>query len=372
MYHHTRVFIDLGAFEKNIRFFKSTIPHSCRLCAVVKADAYGHGLYWIAPMAVCAGADVLGIVDNWEAKAIRDMDIQCPLIRLRPTILKEAKEALQWNVEECVGSLQSAQILSQLGERSNQPISIHLKLDTGIGRMGFSIPDRKIEIKKICQLPGIVIKGIMTHFPCADQEDLNITLNQLNRFNEDIHDLLNFLPQSIEYHTANSTACLQIPTSHKNMVRIGIASYGLKPSEYFKFPSSLKPVMSWKTTVVQVRDMPKGATIGYGMTYKLDQNRTIATLPIGYADGFLRDFSNNADVLIRGIRCPVVGRISMNMTTVDVTHLPSIQAGEEVVLLGKQLNDSITAEELAFRANTINYEITCLIGKCNIQWKKTV
>ncbi|RJP18408.1 MAG: alanine racemase [Candidatus Omnitrophota bacterium] len=365
MIHLTRVFIDLRAFEDNIRFFKSLLSPSCRLCAVVKADAYGHGVQSISCAAFRAGADVLAIVDNWEAEAVRAHHPTCPVIRLRPTTYEEAEEARQWRVEECVGSLPSAEFLSQLGERRQQKIPVHLKLDVGIGRMGFSYPLQREMIRRACELPGIMIKGVMTHFPCADEESERITLEQQERFESQIQAISEWLPPSIVYHAANSAACLRFPPSWKSMVRVGIASYGMTPSEHVALPPRIQPVMSWQTTVVQVRDVPKGAGIGYGMTYILDRERRIATLPIGYADGYLRDFSNNADVLIRGIRCPVIGRISMDMTTVDVTHLPSIAIGDKVTLLGAQGNDTIFAEELARRANTINYEISCLIGKCN-------
>ncbi len=365
MIHHTRVLIDIGAFENNIRFFKSMISTECRLCAVIKADAYGHGLEWIAPAAVRSGADVLGIVDNWEAERIRSLGLKTPLVRLRPTTIEEAQVAAQWQVEECIGSMESAEFLSRLGEEAKSKIDVHLELDIGIGRVGFSLPFEPTSLQKIDQFPGIRVKGIMAHFPCADDEEADITLEQQKNFEDSIHSLATYLPHSIEMHIANSAACLRFPQSHKGMVRIGIAAYGLKPSDYVALPSEVQPVMTWKTIVAQIRDVPKGSTIGYGMTYKLDRDHRIATLPIGYADGYLRAFSNNSDVLIHGTRCPVVGRISMDMTTVDVSHLPDIRVGDEAILLGTQGEESISAEELAWSADTINYEICCLIGKCN-------
>lgn len=363
MKHHTRLYINLRAYENNLIHFSHHLPLSCQLCAVVKADAYGHGLEDIAPVAIEAEASVLGIADNWEAHAIRGLDIHHPILRLRPVTIDEAEEAQAWDVEEIVGTLDSARELSQLGEKSGHAIPVHIKIDTGIGRMGFPYPGQMDRIITLTQLPGIAIKGAMTHFPCADENDLTKTQTQLDQFQQITDELSPYLPQNTVWHVANSAACLRLPQSHFGMVRVGIASYGLHPSEHPY--GEIQPVMSWHTHVVQVRDLPSNATLGYGMTYRLKEAARIATLPIGYADGYLRTLSNKADVLIHGKRCPVVGRISMNMTTVDVTHIPDIMPGDDVVLLGQQEEEKITAEELAQKAGTINYEIACLAGRCN-------
>ncbi len=370
MKHHTRLYINLRAYENNLIHFSRCLPSSCRLCAVVKADAYGHGLEHIATMAIEAGASVLGIADNWEAHTLRGFNIQHPILRLRPVTIDEAEEAQAWDVEEIVGTLESARELSQLGEKKGRAIPVHIKIDTGIGRMGFPCPSQSDRMITLTHLPGIAIKGAMTHFPCADKNDLTQTQTQLDHFQQITAELLPYLPQNTVWHVANSAACLRLPQSHLGMVRVGIASYGLHPSEHSY--DEIQPVMSWHTQVVQVRDLPSNTTVGYGMTYRLKKAARIATLPIGYADGFLRALSNKADVLIHGKRCPVVGRISMNMTTVDVTHIPDITPGDDVVLLGRQDNEWITAEELAQKAGTINYEIACLAGRCNHAWRKTL
>ncbi len=364
MEHHTRVCIDLRAYENNIRQYISTLAASSKLCAVVKADAYGHGLKKIAPRALAAGASSLAIVDNWEAHALREVGLDCRIVRLRPALRDEILEALPWRVEEICGSFEHAQMVSSLPQ-SHHPIPVHIELDIGMGRMGFSLPSQHDELLKVCQMPKLEIRGIMAHFPCADEEDQQITNEHLQQFLNHVHELSEILPSDIVIHIANSAAFLRIPTSHYKMVRLGIATYGLFPSCHVPLSKYIQPVMKWVTRVVLLRDMPKGASIGYGMTHRLPKDSLIATLPLGYADGYLRDFSNNAEVLIRGKRCPVVGRVSMDMITVDVSHLPEVQCGDEAVLLGHQGKSIITAEELAHRANTINYEIACLIGKCN-------
>ncbi len=368
MIHHTRVCINLRAYERNLKHLIAALGDGVSLCAVVKADAYGHGLERIAPAAVKCGAAVLGIADNWEAERIRGLGIQTRLLRLRPVAIEEAREALAWDVEEIVGDMECADGLSKLGLERQRPIPVHLKLDAGIGRMSFSLPRDLERVRRVCQLPGIAIVGVMTHFPCADEDDSEITLGQLDRFNQNLASLDAFLPPNAIRHTANSAAALRYPQSRFDMARLGIITYGLLPSSAMKLDFSPQPVMQWKTTVVQIRNVPQGSSIGYGMTIRLDRDRRIATLPLGYADGFLRAWSNNADVLIRGIRCPVVGRVSMNLVIVDVSDLPDARVGDEVVLLGEQGNESITADELAERAGTIHYEITCLVGRCNSFW----
>jgi len=364
MNHHTQVCIDLRAFETNIRFFRSLLASPCRLCAVVKADAYGHGLKLLAPVALEAGADCLGIVDNWEAELIRNLNLSGPLIRLRPATAEEVREAAAWGIEEVVGSYESACAFAQLGRDRRTPVPVHLKLDIGINRMSFSFPHHREIIEQVCRMEGLAVRGVMTHFLVSDEDDLTVTLDQLNRFERETRALAPCLPSGTLIHAANSAACLRIPQSRLSMVRLGIALYGQNPSPCVKLPPVLQPVMSWKTRIVLIRTVPQASTIGYGMTYQTVQSQRIATLPVGYADGYVRTPSYRLEVLIRGVRCPVVGRVSMDMTTVDVTHVPEVQEGDEVVLMGRQGSEQITTDELACNAGTISYEITCRIGSC--------
>lgn len=361
------VSIDLQAYQQNLSVLRATLPNTVMLCAVVKADAYGHGLHRIAPAAVDAGADYLGITENHEVQRIRDLGIQLPVIRLRPALLNEAAEAIQYHVEEIVGSLASAKLLSAAANQSNATLPIHIKIDTGINRMGFHLPQQYAALSESISLPNLQVKGVMTHFPNAD-EDSSITQQQETRFFE----LLSSIPinkDNLLIHTSNSAAALTLSQETKQLVRVGIASYGLKPAANFALPVGIKPVMSWKTQVVQVRDVTAGSTIGYGMTYTTARESQVATLPIGYANGYIRALSNNADVLIQGKRCPVVGRVSMNMITVDVTDLNDVNIGDEVVLAGNQGDGTITIDELAERAGTISYELACLIGASNREFR---
>ncbi|MBZ0257659.1 alanine racemase [bacterium] len=368
MHHHTRVVVNLRAYQSNIRFLSQRLSSQTKLCAVVKADAYGHGLDRIAPAAANSGAAYLGIVDNWEAQRIRELGIQLPIIRLRPGLRDEVEEATQWGVEENAGSLQTAKAYSEIGEKTGRPVPTHIQLDIGIGRMGFYTQLQRDDLDHALLLPGIQLKGVMTHFPSADNKDASVTEKQLSQFLQDVENLNSYLPKDVLIHTSNSTALLRFPNAHLGMARAGIISYGLKPDLAMEIPAELQPVMQWETKVVQVRDVPAGATVGYGMTHTMQQNGRIALLPTGYADGYLRVYSNRADVLIHGKRFPVVGRVSMNLITVDVSHDPKVQAGDVVILMGKQGNEAILASELAQIANTIDYEIVCLIGRCNKKW----
>lgn len=363
MYHHTRVFIDLAVFEANLRLLSSLLPPGCRLCAVVKADAYGHGLAQVAPLAIRAGASYLAIAENWEARIVREMEIEVPILRLRPATADEVDEGLAWRIEEVVGSLAAAQRLSQVGERRQQRIPVHLSLDVGISRMCFPFPYSKEEIERVLEMPGIEVVGVMAHYPGADEEDVAQTEQQITQFEQGTEAL--FGERRLLFHTANSAAGLAYPRSTMQMVRFGIACYGYAPSEAIRLPEGIRPVMTWKSTIVEIRRVPAGSTIGYGRTCLLREARQIATLPIGYADGYLRAFSNQASVLVHGVRCPVVGRVSMDMVTVDISEAGAVAVGEETILLGQQGQEVITAEELARLAQTIHYEILCLAGQCN-------
>lgn len=364
MHHHTRVDINLRAYRGNLAAVRSRLGERARLCAVVKADAYGHGLDRIAPAAIEAGADCLGIVDNWEAACIRQSGIERPVMRLRPALEDEAREAAPWKVEELVGSLASAEACARIADERGEPVPVHVKLDAGIGRMGLYPSIQHEEIMRILKMPGLNVRGVMTHFPNADDDDERITLEQLELFLSEVERYEKYLPDDVLIHTANSAATLRFSQAHRSMVRAGICSYGLRPDPQMDIGQDFQPVMRWSTRVVMVHPAPKGATIGYGMTYAAGKDTRIALLPAGYADGYLRDFSNRAPVLIRGRRYRVSGRVSMNLITVDVGDSP-VQQGDEAVLMGRQGGETIAPHELSVIAGTIDYELACLIGKAN-------
>ncbi len=370
MFHHTRIFINLRAYRQNLQTILSRLDPGISICSVLKADAYGHGLHLLAPEAIAAGARQIAIVDNWEVETIRQLGITCPLIRLRPSIPDEVIETLPWNVDETIGSFDQAIVLSQLGERCSHPIPVHIALDVGMGRMGFTFSLQESQIQQVCSLPGLRIRGVMTHFPCADEKDFSLTQAQKQQFLRQYDSLKPYLPRDAQFHYANSAIILRLPSFQSRFVRAGIITYGLAPSDAVPFDASFQPVMSVVTKIVQVREMPEGSTVGYGMTYRLLRPSRIATLPIGYANGYLRKFANQAFVLVHGVRCPVIGRVSMDMVTIDVTHVDGVEPGDDVVLLGSQGQEHISADDLARIAGTINYEICCQLGIMNRECRK--
>ncbi len=358
--------IDLEAYRSNLEFFKRLAPNS-ELCAVVKANAYGHGLIPCAQAAIQAGASRLGFVDNAEAATLRDAGITVPLVRLRPAILEEAQVAAKYDVEESIGDVSAARLFADWGRERRKPVVCHLKLDVGMGRAGVDLISHPEHGRQIIEMEGLEVVGLMTHFPCSDEINESFTLRQLSRFQEFLNQLKPVCGDRIVCHTANSAACLRFSETRLDMIRPGIASYGLEPGPSCPLPQELRPVMSWHTFLAQCREMCTGSTVGYGSTYTLPEAKRIGTLPVGYANGYDRRLGGRACVLIRGRRCPVLGRISMDMVSVDLTPVPDAVVGDEVVLLGAQGQDEINASEMAGWMDTITYEIVTNLGRSAYQ-----
>lgn len=362
--------IDLAAYQRNLRALRRKAGRA-RLCAVVKANAYGHGLVPCAWAAIQAGVEYLGIVDNDEIKTLRESGISTPLLRLRPALIDEVREAAGLQVEELVGDLDAAERIAAWGRRRKQPISVHLKLDVGMGRAGLNVETCPGQAEKILKLKGLNVVGLMTHLPCADEANQSLTARQLQRFRF-LADVMHAqVSHKMICHAANSATLLRFPEGCMDMVRPGIATYGLDPGPDCPLSDEFQPVMSWKTYVVQIRHLHAGATIGYGMTYTVPEAKRIGTLPVGYANGFDRRLSNCAEVLVCGKRCPVLGRVSMDLVSIDLTSVPEAQVGEEAVLLGCQGNECITATDWARWMNTITYEIVTNLGR-STQQNRTV
>jgi len=362
---HSELIISKSAFVNNVKIARTHLQPGTKLCASLKGNAYGHGLQVLAPLAVANGAAYIGICTNREAEiaaaSLRTAQLSAGLLRLRPPLPEEV-EALQrqgLSVEEMVGSWQEAAALHVLGKKLSRRIRVHVNLDSGMGRAGFYYQDEnaKAELRKLGALTGIEIAGIMTHFPCADAEDLTPTREVFQAFQETAQKL------KAEYrayrhalvHCASSAMGLRCPEAHLDMVRFGALLYGCRTSEHVPMPEGILPVMSWQTKVVRVAKVAAGTPIGYGALYTAPQPMHIATLPMGYGDGYPRQLSNKSVVLIRGQRCPVVGRISLNVITVAAP--PETRPGDEVVLLGRQGSAEITAEELGAAFGSVHTEI---------------
>jgi alanine racemase len=361
--HHVQVLVSRENFFNNIQYLRRLVAPA-KLCVVMKANAYGHGLQALAPVAVEAGADMLGICTNPEAETIRRMGLRVPLLRLRMALEAEMEESVrEFDVEEQVGSREAAGYLSSAGVRRGRPVEVHLDIDTGMGRSGF-FPEEIDTIREVMDLPGLKIAGVMTHFATADSSDLAQTSAQMERMAR-FCDAIG-LPEDALIHTHNSAATVRLTGQCRAMVRAGAACYGVRTSREFENPAELKPVMSLRTWVAQVRDVPKGRTVGYGGLFTTARDSRIATLPVGFGEGYPRALFNKGVVLIHGKRCPVIGRVSLNLLTIDVTDLDSeVRLGDEVVLIGSQGGQEVTFEEMADRFSSVHTEIHLMAGSLN-------
>ena len=365
MQNHVTVNVSPAIFAENIRYLRRRVQPA-KLCVVMKADAYGHGLEALAPVAAQAGADMIGVCTNNEARLVRRQHIDIPLLRLRSALPDEYEEsATSLHLEEQVGSLVVADYLHELGRRRGRPMPVHIKIDTGMGRSGF-LPTEVEQIKHACDLKGLQVVGIMTHLANADDADLADTEQQLETFWNLRNALDGHLPDEILTHTHNSAATVRLGERRADLVRVGAACFGVRTSRAFENPAELQPVMSMKTRIMEVRSVPKDASIGYGSLFRTQRRTRIATIPVGFGEGYPRSLFNKGIVLIQGQRCPVIGRVSLNITTIDITDLDAdVGWGEEVVLVGNQGDETITFEELADKFQSVHTEINLMAGHMN-------
>ena len=354
--------IDLDAIQNNIQNLKQITDKSCKFMAVVKADGYGHGAVKVAQKALQSGADWLGLARLNEAVELRNAGIEAPMLVFGYIHPSQAGMINDLDIVATVYGLKMAKALSNEAKLLNKPVKVHLKVDTGMGRVGMVINTaRKQVLKKIeeiVKLPGIDLKGIYTHFAAADSKDRTYADLQIELFASLLDDLKKRAIELEICHAANSAAIIEFPESHFDMVRAGISIYGFYPScEMDQSKIKLTPAMTLKSIVTAVRQVPKGFYVSYGMTHKTQRQTRLASVPIGYADGFSRQFSSKGIMLVKGRRASVVGRVCMDQTMIDVGDIPDAGPGCEVVLIGSQGKETIHADELASMINTINYEI---------------
>ncbi len=367
----TRAEINLKALTNNLHELRRVTSKNSRIMAVVKADGYGHGAVQVSRTALANGADYLAVARISEAAQLRQAGITAPILLFGYSPPGYIDYLAANDIRASINSFESAKALSGEAFRQHKRIKAHIKIDTGMGRLGvmsnvprlmpFSKGDLNTTVKDILNIagmPGLQIEGIYTHFARADSRDKTHALSQFNIF-LDILDQLKKNSFEVELrHAANSAATIEMPETHLDMVRPGIALYGLWPSEETNRDLiNLKPVMTIKSTVIHLKDVPAGFKVSYGCTWESPRPTKIATIPIGYADGYKRLFSSNSFVLVRGQKAPVVGRICMDLTMIDVGNLENIDVEDEVVLIGKQGDNEITADEIARSIGTINYEI---------------
>lgn len=363
--------VDLGCIRDNISSLRKAVRRGTEICAVVKADAYGHGVAEVVPVLLANGASRLAVSMLDEALELRRAGIVVPILVLSYTDPRRAEEIIACDITQTVYSRDLAIALSAAGERLGRDVRIHIKVDTGMGRVGFQSGYEAIKaISDIHALPRIIIEGIYTHFATADEPDTSFTWEQFERFMSINRELDRIgMPIPIK-HCCNSAATLRFPELHLDMVRPGLALYGMMPPGCPPpvLPVTLHPAMTLKSNVILVKDVPAGTSISYGRLFSTSRPSRIATIPIGYADGYSRRLSNRAEVLIQGVRFPVVGRICMDTCMVDITDAPvDVRTGSEVVLFGRQTSGAQAAElsvdEIAALEDTINYEVTCVIGR---------
>lgn len=357
MFPRTWVDIDLNNIKHNVREIIKRLPQQCLFMAVVKADGYGHGAVEVAKAALEAGADRLGVATVDEAIALREAGLKAPIQLLTGLETPKIDLIIQYDLIPCIFSYEHLQALQVL----NEPLKVHVKVDTGMGRLGL-VPEQAVDfLKSIHANKNIEIEGVFTHFATADEEDNSYAKQQLDAFLTLLESLEREGLSPKINHAANSAAAILIPDSHLQMVRIGIALYGLHPSNDTKDKIDLKPALSWHSKLSHVKELSAGKSVSYGATHTLDKDTTIGTVPVGYADGYSRRLSNNTFAIVNNTRVKQVGRICMDQFMIDLNGVEA-NVGDTVTLIGNQNNAEITADELAKKLDTINYEITCAIA----------
>lgn len=371
--------INMDAIDHNFRAIRNALKPGVKMCCVVKADAYGHGAPMVAREYQRLGADWFAVSNLEEAIQLRRCAITRPILILGYTPPQNAEELSELNISQTVLSLDYARQLSRYAQEANVTVNIHLKVDTGMSRIGFLYqnPERDEssldEMETAARLPGLAPEGIFTHFAVSDDGDQgeNFTLAQYDCFRKAVEAMeargLHFAVR----HCANSGAVLDYPELQLDMVRPGIILYGMEPSESIRHPLDLQPAMELKTVISQKKEIPAGATVSYGRTFTASQGTVVATVPIGYADGYPRHFSGKAQMLVRGKRAPIIGRVCMDQLMLDVTEIPGVEEGDVVTVFGRDGEAFLPVDELAALNDTIHYEMVCLVGKRvpRIYWK---
>lgn len=364
-YQRVTAEIDLDAVAYNIKNIRKKVKKETMIMGVVKADAYGHGAVEVSKVLLYNGADWLGVAMIDEAVQLRKNNIMVPILILGYTPEAEIEDVVRYDIIQTVFSYEMAKMVSDAAVKLGKTAKIHIKVDTGMGRIGF-IPEENIgdEVLKISKLPNIEINGIFTHFSTSDEKDKTFTKLQYDRFKYAIDEIEKKGIKLSVKHCANSAAIMDFDDLGFNMVRAGIILYGMYPSdEVIKENLSLKPVMSIKTHISYVKKVSKNIPVSYGRTYYTDKESVIATVPVGYADGYIRKMQNGGRVIVNGHYANIVGRVCMDQFMIDITDVPDVSSGDEVILMGSDEKLSITAEEIAHVLDTINYEVVCMIGK---------
>ncbi len=354
MYRTNYVEVDAVAIAHNVRAFRQWVSPGVQLMAVVKADGYGHGARTVARSALEGGADWLAVATTEEGEALRQAGIMAPLLVLGNVEPNAADAVVRWGLAQTVCDRGGIEVLARAATARGVRVPVHLKLDTGMGRLGVRTAQETLSLAQaIVEEKTLRLAGVMTHFACADDEDPGHAMAQNALFMDRLRMLREAGIDPGLCHAANSAATLRFPDMHHDMVRPGIALYGAPPVGTHL---PLRPAMRWVTRAAFVKELPQGANVSSGATYTAQDTMRVMTLPVGYADGYRRSLSSRALVLVRGQLAPVIGRVCMDQCMVDVTHVPGCEVGDQVVLLGDQGDACITADQLASWMGTISYE----------------
>lgn len=357
--------VDVDALMWNMAQVKGLVGDDVKLAAVVKANGYGHGSLEIMKYLIDAGAEMIVVSSVNEAVEMRKKYKKTQTLVLGYTPDENVDEAIRYGVIQTITTEAQAKYLSDTAQRIGMGVSCHIKIDTGMNRIGFKVCEESADaIARIAELPGIHINGIFSHFATADESDkafMNLQFDRFCKMNEMLEKRGIKAPIK---HIANSAGIIDFPKCHMNMVRSGIITYGIYPSnEVDRKKIELKPAMSLKSRISHIKTIEEDSGISYGLTETVKAGSVIATIPVGYADGYPRSLSSRAEVLIRGKRAKIKGRVCMDQFMVDISHIPQAKVGDEVVLIGRSEDEYISVDELAEIGNTISYELLCMIGR---------
>lgn len=358
----THAHISFSALAHNLSQIKRRIPAACKIMPVVKANAYGHGAVEVAKALVAGGIGSLGVVSPAEGLALRDAGIAADILVLGPLFEGQIRDVVAYRLTPVVADERLLRPLVKATDALDFPFPIHIKIDTGMRRLGFPADEIPALFDRLHTHRSLRVEGIMTHLADADGDDQEATERQLDAFRSTLDPIEKRGGTIPLVHAANSAAIVRFPQSHFSMVRPGIMLYGYHTLPASVAPPDLRPVLTLRTAVAHIRTVQAGDTVSYNRAFIARRRTSIAVLPIGYADGYNRRLSNRGGVLIRGVRAPVVGMVCMDMTMVDVTDLPGVQIGDEAVLIGRQGQEAIGADQVADWIATIPYEVLCTIG----------
>ncbi len=351
--------IDLNAIKHNLTQLKGIVePQGSKVLAIIKDNAYGHGAIEVARVAQSVNIRSFGVATIEEAIQLRQAGIQDSILILGCILPDQAEDIVKYNITQTISDISVCKAISKIAKHLNKSANIHIKIDTGMGRIGIAYEKAIPFIEQVLQIPNIKLEGIFTHFASADT-DRNFTQLQIDRFQQIISSLEEkgiYIPIK---HASNSAGILNFPSAYFDMVRPGISIYGLYPCDNPSKQIDLRPALSLKTKIVYLKDLPIGHAVSYECTYITQKMTKVATLPIGYGHGYSRKLSNDGEVLINGKRASIIGLVCMDQCLCDVTDIPNVSIGDEVVLIGKQGNDQITADEIADKTDTISYEVVC-------------